>query len=149
MRTISIASLLLISGCSWFGGKDMPAPYVIPEPVVVTKIETVPIRIYQPPLPREIDMLDVNFWVITEENYQEKRAEIEKMLDGQFVVFALTPDGYEKMSENLQELRRYFKETKEIILYYKKATTYEIETEDQSQNGQTPGNDGKQSTPGE
>jgi len=80
----------------------MPAPYVIPEPVVVTKIETVPIRIYQPPLPREIDMLDVNFWIITEENYQEKRAEIEKMLDGQFVVFALTPDGYEKMSENLQ-----------------------------------------------
>ena len=116
MRTISIASLLLVSGCSWFGGKDMPAPYVMPEPVVITKIETVPIRIYQPPLPREIDLLDVNFWIITEENYEEKRAEIEKMLDGQFVVFALTPDGYEKMSENLQELRRYFKETKEIIL---------------------------------
>ena len=100
MRTISIASLLLVSGCSWFGGKDMPAPYVMPEPVVITKIETVPIRIYQPPLPREIDLLDVNFWIITEENYEEKRAEIEKMLDGQFVVFALTPGVRENVRES-------------------------------------------------
>ena len=32
------------------------------------------------------------------------------------------------MSENLQELRRYFRETKEIILYYQKATSYEEQT---------------------
>jgi len=116
MRIISL--VLLISGCSWF-----PNSYM--EPTVITKIETVPIRIYQPPLPHEIKMIDLSFWVITEENYAEKRKEIEKILGGNFVVFALTPDGYEKMAENLQELRRYFRETKEIILYYKEATSYE------------------------
>lgn len=45
------------------------------------------------------------------------------MLDGQFVVFALTPDGYEKMAENFQEVRRYVRQQKELIIYYREATT--------------------------
>jgi len=85
--------------------------------------EKVPLRIYQPPLPQEIDLLNVNFFVITEENIEEKVKEIEKMLDGQFVVFALTPDGYEKMAENFQEVRRYVRQQKELIIYYREATT--------------------------
>ena len=82
-----------------------------------------PLRIYQPPLPAEIDLLNVNFFVITEENYSEKKKEIEKILDGNFVVFALLPDGYEKMAENFQEVRRYVRQQKELIIYYREATT--------------------------
>lgn len=85
--------------------------------------EKVPLRIYQPPLPQEIDLLDVNFFVITEENLEEQVKTIEKLLDGQFVVFALTPDGYEKMAENFQEVRRYVRQQKELIIYYREATT--------------------------
>lgn len=94
-----------------------------PEPQIVTVTEKVPLRIYQPPLPQEIDLLNVNFFVITEENYEEKKKEIEKILDGNFVVFSLTPDGYEKMAENFQEVRRYVRQQKELILYYREATT--------------------------
>ena len=101
-----------------------PKPIVVqPEPQIVTVTEKVPLRIYQPPLPQEIDLLSVNFFVITEENLEDKFKEIEKMLDGQFVVFALTPDGYEKMAENFQEVRRYVMQQKELIVYYRKATT--------------------------
>ena len=96
---------------------------VQPEPQIVTVTEKVPLRIYQPPLPQEIDLLNVNFFVITEENLEDKFKEIEKLLDGQFVVFALTPDGYEKMAENFQEVRRYVMQQKELIVYYRKATT--------------------------
>ena len=96
---------------------------VQPEPQIVTVTEKVPLRIYQPPLPQEIDLLNVNFFVITEENYEEKKKEIEKILDGNFVVFALTPDGYEKMAENFQEVRRYVRQQKELIIYYREATT--------------------------
>lgn len=96
---------------------------VQPEPQIITVTEKVPLRIYQPPLPQEIDLLDVNFFVITEENLDEQVKIIEKMLDGQFVVFALTPDGYEKMAENFQEVRRYVRQQKELILYYREATT--------------------------
>lgn len=97
--------------------------YVPPEPQIVTVTEKVPLRIFQPPLPQEIDLLNINFFVITEENYEEKKKEIEKILDGNFVVFALTPDGYEKMAENFQEVRRYVRQQKELIIYYRESTT--------------------------
>ena len=96
--------------------------FIPPEPQIVTVTEKVPLRIYQPQLPAEIDLLNVNFFVITEENYEEKKKEVEKILDGNFVVFALTPDGYEKMAENFQEVRRYVRQQKELILYYREAT---------------------------
>jgi hypothetical protein len=121
---ILLLSVLLVSGCSWLPKfKNEQPPFVAPEPVVIKEIETVPLRIYQPPLPGAIDLLNVNFFVITEENYPEKKKEIEKILDGNFVVFALTPDGYEKMAENFQEVRRYIRQQKELIIYYRNATS--------------------------
>jgi hypothetical protein len=116
--TLMTASLLL-QGCQWMHQK----PLVEPEAKIITVTEKVPLRIYQPPLPQEIDLLDVNFFVITEENLTEQIKIIEKMLDGNFVVFSLTPDGYEKMAENFQEVRRYVRQQKELILYYREATT--------------------------
>ena len=44
------------------------------------------------------------------------------MLDGEFVIFAITPVGYEKMSANLQEIKRYIGQQKDIIYYYREAT---------------------------
>ena len=123
-KPIIYLSLALASGCSvmprleWGPEKE----FIPPEPQIITVTEKVPLRIYQPQLPAEIDLLNVNFFVITEENYEEKKKEIEKILDGNFVVFALTPDGYEKMAENFQEVRRYVRQQKEIILYYREAT---------------------------
>ena len=119
--TLMTASLLL-QGCQWMP-KWHQKPLVEPEAKIITVTEKVPLRIYQPPLPQEIDLLDVNFFVITEENLTEQIKIIEKMLDGNFVVFSLTPDGYEKMAENFQEVRRYVRQQKELILYYREATT--------------------------
>ena len=118
-------SIALMAGCSVMPRLEWgPEQEIVqPEPQIITVTEKVPLRIYQPPLPQEIDLLNVNFFVITEENYDEKKKEIEKILDGNFVVFALTPDGYEKMAENFQEVRRYVMQQKEIILYYREATT--------------------------
>ena len=44
------------------------------------------------------------------------------MLDGEFVIFAITPVGYERMSANLQEIKRYIGQQKDIIYYYREAT---------------------------
>ena len=55
-------------------------------------------------------------------NLQQKIAEVELMLDGDFVIFAVTPVGYEKMSANLQEIKRYINQQKDIIYYYREAT---------------------------
>jgi len=55
-------------------------------------------------------------------NLEQKIAEVETMLDGGFVVLAITPVGYEKMAANLQDIRRYINQQKEIIFYYREAT---------------------------
>ena len=55
-------------------------------------------------------------------NLQQKIAEVELMLDGDFVIFAVTPVGYEKLSANLQEIKRYINQQKDIIYYYREAT---------------------------
>ena len=43
---------------------------------------------------------------------------------------ALTPKGYENMAYNLQEIRRFIRQQKEIILYYRKATNASDEAEE-------------------
>jgi|TARA_R110000803_G_scaffold46198_9_gene97042 hypothetical protein len=121
---VLLLSVFLLSSCAWIPKfKNEQPPFVAPEPIVIKEIETVPLRIYQPPLPGAIDLLDVNFFVITEENLEEQMKVIEKMMDGQFVVFSLLPDGYEKMAENFQEVRRYIRQQKELIIYYRNATS--------------------------
>ena len=110
--------MMTLTGCQLFQKQPIEV-----EPEIIIKTEYEPLRIYQPPLPAEIDLLDVNWVVVTEENFEEKLAEVEKMLDGDFVIFALTPQGYEKMAENLQEIRRYIRQQTELIIYYRNATT--------------------------
>jgi len=110
--------MMTLTGCQLFQRQPIEV-----EPEIIIKTEYEPLRIYQPPLPAEIDLLDVNWVVITEENFDEKFAEVERLLGGDFVIFALTPDGYEKMAENLQEIRRYIRQQTELIIYYRNATT--------------------------
>ena len=112
---IAILALSLVSGCSWLETKPT-------EPPVRVITEQVPMEIYQPPLPSEIRLEDVRWFVITPENFEEQVSELERLQGGEWVVFAITPQDYENMAYNLQELRRYIREQKEIVLYYRKAT---------------------------
>jgi hypothetical protein len=175
-----IIALLFVglSACSSMGGGYQPLP-----PVKVIS-ESVQLEIYQPPLPQEIQMQDVQWSVLTNtpckpatgenknpkyyttEKYQsekytkedgtestravrdvdgnrilreqlkdengkviqvcgnmeQKIAEVEKRLGGDFVLMGMTPKGYENMAANLQDIKRYIKQQKEIILYYREAT---------------------------
>lgn len=52
----------------------------------------------------------------------EQIKRLEKIQGGSYVVFALTPQAYENMAYNLQEIRRYVRQQKEIIIYYREAT---------------------------
>ena len=96
---------------------------VEPREVIVRNVP-VPVEIYQPPLPREIDLRDVSDGtvVITRDNLEEKIAEVEKLLGGEFVVIAYIPAAYENIAWNLQEMRRYTNQLTEIVIYYRKAT---------------------------
>jgi len=121
MRILSLLFLLTLAGCSSIPGFKSQ-PLVQPEPVIQTVTEFKTLEIYQPPLPEAISLEDVQFFVITEKNFEEQVAKLEKMQGGTYVLFGLTPQDYENMAYNLQELRRYVRQQKEIILYYRQAT---------------------------
>ena len=74
-------------------------------------------------------MQDVEFFVVTEKNLDEQIKKLEKMQDGTYVLFGLTPQDYENMAYNLQELRRYIRQQKEIIIYYRQATQEDENTD--------------------
>ena len=115
---ILLISFLLLGGCSLIQPQPLPAP----EPIIKTVTEYKTLEIYQPPLPKAIDLQDVEFFVVTEKNFEEQVKKLEKMQDGTYVLFGLTPQDYENMAYNLQELRIYIRQQKEIIIYYRQAT---------------------------
>ena len=84
--------------------------------------------IIQPVMPREIDLKDPYWYVVSDKNIDEFLARIEKD-QGQVVFFAMTVPDYELMAYNVQELKRYINELKEVVVYYRKVTTPQKESE--------------------
>jgi len=74
------------------------------------------------------------------DEFMEKLVKIQGIEEEVPTFFALSPQGYEKMSGNLQEMRRYILEQKEIIVYYKDVTT-----PDRPYEGDEDGNNGRPS----
>ncbi len=75
-------------------------------------------------MPREIDLKDPYWYVVSDKNLDEFLARVEKE-HGQVVFLAMSVPDYELMAYNMQELKRYINELKEVVVYYKKVTTKE------------------------
>ena len=84
--------------------------------------------ITQPIMPREIDLKEVRWLTITPENYEEQFAIIEEQ-EGELVFLAMTIPDYEVLAYNMQELKRYITELKDVVVYYRKVTTDENNTD--------------------
>jgi hypothetical protein len=75
-------------------------------------------------MPREIDLKEPYWYVVSSKNLDEFLARIEKD-QGQVVFFAMSVQDYELMAYNTQELKRYIRELKEVVVYYRTVTTTE------------------------
>jgi hypothetical protein len=78
--------------------------------------------IIQPVMPREIDLKEPYWYVVSDKNIDEFLSRVEKD-QGQVVFFAMSVPDYELMAYNMQELKRYINELKEVVVYYRKVTT--------------------------
>jgi hypothetical protein len=76
----------------------------------------------QPVMPREIDLKEPYWYVVSNKNIDEFLARVEKE-HGEVVFLAMSVPDYELMSYNMQELKRYINELKEVVIYYRKITT--------------------------
>ena len=85
--------------------------------------------IVQPIMPREIDLKEPMWIVVTPSNWEEQLAKIEEQ-EGELVFLAMTIPDYEVMAYNMQELKRYITELKDVVVYYRKVTTPKDESTD-------------------
>ena len=112
---LTVSSLLLLtlllSSCGYI---RKPEKEIIVKTVEVQKI--VPIQ----PQPKAVDMIDVKFYVVTEENYEEFKEKFMKT-NNDYVFYAVSVHDYENLAFNMAELYRYIRQQKEIIIYYEKA----------------------------
>ena len=77
--------------------------------------------IVQPVMPREIDLKEPMWFVVTPANFEEFQARIIDQ-EKELVFLAMTVPDYEVMAYNMQELKRYITELKEVVVYYRKVT---------------------------
>tara|TARA_R110001592_G_scaffold11435_3_gene56475 strand:+ start:913 stop:1155 length:243 start_codon:yes stop_codon:yes gene_type:complete len=73
-------------------------------------------------MPREIDLQEPRWIVITPENWEDQLAMIEQQ-EGEILFLAMTIPDYEVMAYNMQEIKRYITELKDVVVYYRKVTT--------------------------
>ncbi len=78
--------------------------------------------IVQPIMPREIDLKEPYWYVVSDKNIEDFLAQIEKD-QGQVVFVAMSVPDYELMAYNMQEIKRYITELKDVVVYYRKVTT--------------------------
>ena len=112
---LTISSLLLLtlllSSCGYL---RKPEKEIVVQTVEVQKV--IPVQ----PRPKPVDMTDVKFYVVTEENYEEFKEKFMKT-NNDFVFYVVSVHDYENLALNMAELFRYIKQQKEIVVYYEEA----------------------------
>jgi hypothetical protein len=101
MKKLLLALPLLLAACG-------SQPTVISRPVIHERPPFVP------PTITPVQQQPVEWAVITRENSQDKFRALEAR-SGSSTVFALSPQGYQNLSLNVAELRRYIEQQNSVI----------------------------------
>ena len=105
-----LTALIMASSCSLIPTKQVE---ILSKPVERT--------IVQPIMPKEIDLKEPYWYVVSNKNIDEFLARVEKD-QGQVVFVAMSIPDYELMAYNMQELKRYINELTGVVVYYRKVT---------------------------
>ncbi len=81
-------------------------------------------KIIHPNLPTALDLKEPFWYVVSKKNFDEFVEEMKKQ-NGTVVFLAMSVPDYELMSYNMQELKRYISELKEVVVYYRTITEVE------------------------
>jgi hypothetical protein len=124
MKALLFLVLLLVSGCSILGSnRDIPEVKPVEVVTVVKKAPT-----YHPPLPNQIDPVPVEWTVLNPELMQEYLDDLNEGNAPTNAWYALTTKGYENLSTNMAEVKRYLRQVLSILKYYRELDDQETET---------------------
>ena len=70
-------------------------------------------------MPTPLELQDVDWIIITKENAEEVFEKVKNNKNGDYALFALTDEGYEKLALNFADIRNKLAEQRQIILSYK------------------------------
>jgi len=101
-----VSSLILLASCG-----------NISEPKIVTNTKLIERNIPIQPRPRGVELSDITWRVVNQDNIADFLQDMTLVPDS-FVFVALSVKDYEKISLNVDELRRYISQQQELILYY-------------------------------
>ena len=76
--------------------------------------------------PRQLNLSNITWYVVTEENFEEFKKRYEKE-NGMFLFYVISVKDYETLSLNMAEIKRYIEQQKQIIIYYEEAIVPEKE----------------------
>ena len=103
---------LLLSSCSgWNALKRIEVKTVEVDRVIPTQNR-----------PRQLDLNDITWFVVTDQNFAEFKKRYIKY-NGNFLFYSMSVRDYETLALNMAEIKRYIEQQKEIIVYYEKAVT--------------------------
>lgn len=90
-----------------------------PPEKIVTQTVVQNTMILHPSPPSQLRLGEVRFYVFNQEKLEEFLAKAEANGE-QIALFAMSAEGYESLTLNFQEMKRYIRAQKEIILYYRR-----------------------------
>mgnify|MGYP001414070465 CR=1 FL=1 len=100
----------MFAGCSMIPSQT--------KPVEVRTISERP-PMYHPPLPLEIQMVDVDWTVMTPQLMEQYLKDLEDGSAPISAYYSLTTKEYENLSMNMAEIKRYLQDTLHIIEFYR------------------------------
>tara|TARA_R110001599_G_scaffold348693_1_gene576177 strand:+ start:263 stop:631 length:369 start_codon:yes stop_codon:yes gene_type:complete len=115
MKKLLLITLILTSGCSSLGSRFTP-PEV--KPVEIITVEK-PAPMYHPPLPNKIVAMPVEWKVLTPDTMKEYLDDLNKGEAPSQAFYGLPNKGYENLSNNMAEVKRYIRQTLSVIEYYR------------------------------
>jgi hypothetical protein len=107
MKHFVIAGLLAIGLVGCTSTNTQPAYQYVPRPIP-TEPQTQPVR-----------MQSFQWKVLTKVELEQTLAELNRNPDPNFVLFALTADGFQALNMNLVEINRFMQEQQQVVLYYR------------------------------
>ena len=119
MKFLILSSVVALSGCSTLGNL-FSSPPEVPQvaPVEIVTI-TEPAPIYHPTLPEGVNPAEIE-WVVLNPGLMREYIEDYDAGDAPAVAYyGLTSQAYENLANNLADIRRYIRQTLNIIKYYR------------------------------
>ena len=102
---------LIISSCSTWN------------PLKTIEVKTVEVERNVPlqNRPRQLQLNDIHWYVVTEENFVEFKKKFQEENGDPLVAYVISVKDYETLAIDMAEIKRYIDQQKQIIIYYEKA----------------------------